>query len=100
MGGMAFNGYSDVIGSQEASLVVNLPENATLTVDGQATVSTSSERYFQTPALEIGKDYYYTLKAQVTRDGKVETVSRRVVVRAGKETRVQLDVPSTTVAAE
>jgi uncharacterized protein (TIGR03000 family) len=99
MEGYALNGYSEVLGSQEASLVVNLPADATLTVDGEATTSTSSTRYFRTPSLDVGKDYHYTLKAKVTRDGKVETVTRRVLVRAGEETRVNLDLP-TTAAAE
>jgi uncharacterized protein (TIGR03000 family) len=85
--------------SQPATLVVELPADATLTVDGTATSSTSSSRLFITPALQAGRTYTYTLTAQVMRDGGVQTVTREVAVRAGEETRVQLDMPGTAVVA-
>jgi uncharacterized protein (TIGR03000 family) len=86
-------------GGAEATVVVELPADATLTVDGSATTSTSATRVFVTPALEAGKTFQYTLSAQVVRDGNVQTVTRQVDVRAGEETRVRLELPTAEVAA-
>lgn len=76
--------------SNEATLIVNLPENATLTIDGEETTSTSAQRVFVTPALEDGKEYEYTLKAKVERDGKVEIATAKVSFRAGETKPVEL----------
>jgi len=81
-----------------ASIIVSLPADARLTVDDVVTKSTSATRLFATPALETGKEFHYTLKAEVVRDGKTYTAIRRVAVRAGEETRVTLDIPATTLA--
>jgi hypothetical protein len=43
-----------------AVLHVLLPADATLTIDGEKTMSTSAERQFETPALEPGKIYLCT----------------------------------------
>jgi uncharacterized protein (TIGR03000 family) len=76
--------------SNEATLIVTLPENATLTIDGEETTSTSAQRVFVTPALEDGKEYEYTLKAKVERDGKVEIATAKVSFRAGETKPVEL----------
>jgi uncharacterized protein (TIGR03000 family) len=82
-----------------ATVVVELPADATLTIDGEATTSTSATRVFQTPELEPGQTFHYTFQAQVERDGKVQSVTHRVPVRAGEQTRVSLTLPAATVAA-
>jgi uncharacterized protein (TIGR03000 family) len=82
-----------------ATILVSLPADAQLTIDGAATNSTSANRVFTTPALNNGSEYYYTLKAQVTRGGKVLSTTRRVAVRAGEASRVTLDVPAATGVA-
>ena len=82
-----------------AYLVVNLPENAQLTVEGTATTSTSAVRTFQTPPLEYGQSYSYTLRAEVERDGVMTGVTQTVTVRAGQTTRVSLEVPAGAVAS-
>jgi uncharacterized protein (TIGR03000 family) len=82
-----------------ATLVVNLPADAKLLIDGQATSSETAHRVFETPALETGREFYYTLQAQVVRDGKTEVITQRVTVRAGEATEVRLEVPATAVAA-
>ena len=84
----------------QATLVVNLPEDATLTVDNEPTSSTSGNRVFVTPTLEAGKEYEYTLKAQVVRDGKVRTATAQVTVRPGEVSSVELTIPATGVAAQ
>jgi uncharacterized protein (TIGR03000 family) len=90
---------SELMEAQPATLVVSLPADATLTVEDQPTSSTSAERTFQTPVLEHGKAYVYTLKAQIKSDGKVKTLSRQVQVRAGETTQVNLDFATTSVAS-
>ena len=82
----------------QATIVVSLPEDATLTIDDEATASTSSQRVFVTPALEAGKAYEYTLKAQIVRDGKTQTATAQVKVRPGEVSRVELTVPATVAA--
>jgi uncharacterized protein (TIGR03000 family) len=84
---------------QTATVVVELPADATLTIDGAATTSTSATRVFQTPELEPGQTFHYTFQAQVERDGKVQSETRRVEVRAGEQTRVSMTLPATSVAA-
>jgi uncharacterized protein (TIGR03000 family) len=81
-----------------ARLLVNLPAEAKLTIDDVVTTSTSTTRLFVTPELAPGKDYIYTLKAEVTRDGKSETVIKQVTVRAGMTTETTLEIPVATAS--
>lgn len=84
--------------SAPATIVVNLPADAQLTFDGAITSSTAATRVFVSPALEPGKDYFYTLKAEAIRDGRTVTRTERITVRAGGETRVTLALPTASVA--
>jgi uncharacterized protein (TIGR03000 family) len=86
----------EAIAAAPATIVVGLPAEAMLVIDDQPTVSTSAVRTFATPALKAGKEYYYTLKAQVVRNGKTVTTTERVAVRAGQTSRVTLDIPTAT----
>lgn len=86
-------------GNAPATIFVSLPADAQLTIDDAATTSTSANRVFATPSLENGREYYYTLKAQVTREGKVLTATQRVAVRSGEATRITLDIPAATGVA-
>src|SRR5262249_57283089 len=47
----------------QATVVVGLPAQAKLYVDGQEANLTSDRRSFTTPELDANRDYYYTLKA-------------------------------------
>jgi uncharacterized protein (TIGR03000 family) len=78
-----------------------LPADAKLSIDDAPTTSTSSVRTFVTPELNPAKDYHYTLKAEIVRDGRTQSVVEQVSVRAGEETRVSIDAgrfATTTVA--
>jgi uncharacterized protein (TIGR03000 family) len=77
-------GTSDV-----ARVTVVGPAGAKLSVDGVETTLPTGERTFETPKLQTGRQYYYTVKAEVVRDGRSQTETQRVVVEAGKLTRVQ-----------
>jgi len=74
--------------STPATLVVTLPVDATLSVDGYVTTSTSGTRVLVTPALEAGSEYTYSLTASVVRDGQTVTQTQRIAVRPGEQTAV------------
>jgi uncharacterized protein (TIGR03000 family) len=80
--------------SGSATIVVSLPADAKLTIDGEATTSTSDHRVFLSPSLPTGQAYHYTLKAEIVVDGKTQVVSEVVAVRAGEETKVTLSAPT------
>jgi uncharacterized protein (TIGR03000 family) len=89
----------EALGPAPATIIVTLPAGATLRFDNTPTQSTSPRRVFQTPPLEPGQDYYYTLTAQAMQDGQPVTVSRRVDLRAGQTARVALSFPTAAAAA-
>lgn len=72
-----------------AKLTIKLPAEAKLFVDGVEAPLTSAERTFNTPTLEPGKDYVYTLKAEVAREGRTLSETKRVNFQAGKEVTVE-----------
>jgi uncharacterized protein (TIGR03000 family) len=77
-------------GSRSATILVYLPADAKLTIDGDATSSTSGTRWFVTPPLPTDGNYRYTFQAQYDRAGQTVSVKREVVVRAGRQTTVSL----------
>lgn len=78
----------------EARLVVHVPADATLTIDGQPTQSRSDTRTFVSPPLEPGKTYTYTLRAEMNRDGRTVTDRKTVEVRAGQTSEVTFNPSS------
>ena len=87
-------GAPSAAGDAPATIVVRLPADATLMIDGAPTSSTQGVRRFVSPPLQPGKDYQYTLKAEVTRDGKKVEKTREVTVRAGQPSEVTFDLPA------
>jgi uncharacterized protein (TIGR03000 family) len=77
-----------------ATLVVSLPADARLTVNGSPTTSTGSVRVFSTPELRPGKTYSYRLKAELNREGRPVTWEEKVTVQAGRRTEVNLSPPA------
>ena len=77
-----------------ATIIVSLPAEAKLSIDDAATTSTGAVRTFVSPALENGREFHYDLKAEM--NGK--SLTKRITVRAGEETRVDIDM--TSVAAK
>jgi uncharacterized protein (TIGR03000 family) len=72
-----------------ARLIVEVPADAKLYIDGQQMKTTSAVRSFHTPELEPGQLYYYEVKAEVVRDGKATTQTKRVIVKAGEVIRAR-----------
>ncbi len=75
---------------EEAALItVKLPEEAKLFVDGVECPLTSADRTFETPRLEKGRKYEYTMRAEVTVAGKPVSETRRLEIEAGKAFTVE-----------
>ncbi len=76
---------ADAAVAAPARLSVEMPPLATLYVDGQPVAGDgkADTRQFHTPDLPRGKAFYYELRADLMVNGKVETESKKVVVRAG-----------------
>jgi uncharacterized protein (TIGR03000 family) len=72
-----------------ARLIVEVPADARLYIDGQQMKTTSATRSFTTPTLEPGQLYYYEVKAEVIRDGKPVTQTKRVIIKAGEVARTR-----------
>lgn len=92
-------GKEEANANRSATLIVSLPAEAKLAIDGNATTSTTATRVFTTPDLDAGVDFAYTLTAELKRDGQTLTASKQVTVRAGQETRVTLEFPAASVAS-
>ncbi len=82
-----------------AELVVRLPSDAQLYVDHVQCPLTSDTRTFSTPRLEPGRQYYYTLRAEVVRDGRPVLQDRRVQVTAGQRLEINFQELSPVAAA-
>jgi uncharacterized protein (TIGR03000 family) len=71
-----------VSASRRAKLIVKMPDDAKLYVDDKP-VRMSGTGSFRTPELKKGQDYFYEVRAEVVRDGKAISETRRVIVKAG-----------------
>lgn len=76
------------------TVVVTLPADAKLTFDDSPTISTGARREFTSPPLAVGPTFYYTLKANVVRDGKDVAMEKQVEVRAGERIEVSFALPA------
>jgi uncharacterized protein (TIGR03000 family) len=74
-----------------ASILMKVPAEAKVFIDNYQMKSTSAERLFTSPELEPGKNYFYTIRVVVEKDGKPVEDSRRVVIRAGETSRIAFD---------
>lgn len=85
--------------SLPAYITLNVPADAKVTIDGAATTSTSSVRVFSTPELAPGAVYYYTIRAEVVRDGQTLSATEKVAVEAGAKAELSLNPAATPVVA-
>lgn len=72
----------------QGSVIVLLPYDARLFFDDIPTRQTGMTRLYTTPPLVTGSEYYYQLRAEITREGKVISQTRKVPVRSGDTTYV------------
>jgi uncharacterized protein (TIGR03000 family) len=89
------------VAANQSQVEVKLPADARLFVDGQAVPLSGNARTFRTPALEAGREYYYSVKVEAVRDGQTVSKVERVVVAAGRTVRVDLsDLAGTATPKE
>jgi uncharacterized protein (TIGR03000 family) len=81
-----------------AKVTVKVPADARLWVDQVECPLTSGERTFDTPALQPGQTYFYTLKMQ--RQGAQSAETQRVVMRAGQHVTVTFGSTPTLATAQ
>jgi uncharacterized protein (TIGR03000 family) len=81
--------------SAPATIVVNLPAEAKLTIDGYVSRQTSSQRTLVTIPIEPGREFTYTFVAEVSGSRQTQTVT----VRGGQTAPVNFDFGTAPVAA-
>ena len=72
-----------VSATARARVIVSLPADGKLFVDGQPIRNAAEIKTFRTPELSKGQQYFYEMRAEVVVDGKVVTQTRRVTLTAG-----------------
>jgi uncharacterized protein (TIGR03000 family) len=76
-----------------AILVVRVPVDARVYLNGRRTrPAHQAVRTFVTPKLNARSRYFFDVRAEITRDGRVRSQSRRVAVYAGS--RVNVSFPA------
>lgn len=70
-------------------ITVRLPENARLYVNEDPCPLKSETRAFDTPQLKSDKEYSYTLRAEIVRNGQTVSEVKKVVFRAGSPVNVE-----------
>ncbi len=94
--------YRSLGGSQVALLSVNVPAEAKIFVNGNATTSTGTQRQYVSRGLEAGNRYAYEVKAEIVRDGQTITETKNVTLGPGEQASLafNLDGKAAPVAAE
>jgi uncharacterized protein (TIGR03000 family) len=82
-------------GSASAFLEIEVPDGASISLDGKPIPSTGSRQVFVKLSLPPGKAVTYTLTAERRVNGGRQTVAQFVDVTAGETTRVAVEFPTT-----
>ena len=82
------------------TIVVTLPADAKLIVDGYVSKQTSAQRRLVTPAIQPGQEFTYTLVAETTQNGQTVSLTHQVTVRAGQQMPVNFDFSTTATATD
>ena len=78
--------------NDKAIMVVNAPAWATLYINDQKIEAANTPKQgFVTPTLNPERNYYYDIRAEIIREGKVVSKTKRIYVRAGSEVQVSFD---------
>jgi uncharacterized protein (TIGR03000 family) len=72
-----------------SQVTVRLPAHARLYVNDDPCPLTSETRSFQTPQLKPDKEYSYTLRVEVERQGQTFSEIKKVTFKAGKAVNVE-----------
>jgi uncharacterized protein (TIGR03000 family) len=90
----------EAIGYNEIHLIVNLPEEAKMFVNGNATSSTGKSRHFVSRDLQPGQSYRFDLKMVVEQDGETVERHKTVVLESGRGEEVTFDSVSVAESTE
>lgn len=82
-----------------ARVTVRLPRDARLFVDEVFCPLPGEVRAFDTPPLDRGRKYFYTLTVEINHEGKPVRVSKRAILEAGKTTEVDFGTRLAILAA-
>ena len=85
--------------SADSFLIVHVPSDAQVYVNGVATRTPGSERTYISSGLKPNRSYRYQVRAEVVRNGRRHELTRRAMLSAGKTTELRFDFGS-LVAAE
>ena len=75
----------------EGLLAVNVPAEAKIFVNGQATTSTGSNRQYVSRDLQNGMTYAYEVRAEIVRDGQTLEQTKTIDLRAGSTSTLDFD---------
>jgi uncharacterized protein (TIGR03000 family) len=87
------------LANDRARLIIDVPPGARLYLNDQPTRSTAAVRSFLTPPLAVGDTYYYVVRVEMVRDGKVVNESKRVLLHPGEEVRTRFAGPEVTLTS-
>jgi len=88
-------------GDKPVKLVVIVPADAIVTIDGTKTTSTGTRRTFESPPVAVGKKYAYLIKASwIGPDGDEVVHEKRFPVKPGETNELDLTQGETTKAAK
>lgn len=74
-----------------ATVIVRLPAEAKLFAEGRELKLTSGERTFVSPELPAGREYSYTFRMEVEREGRIQGEQKTLTVRAGQVSTLEFD---------
>ena len=81
----------EAVPEERATVVISVPAEAKVTVEGQALRSSGRERSFRTPPLAQGQDFVYQVRATLMVGGVEEVEVKEVTVTAGLTSRASFE---------
>ncbi|MGE3804669.1 MAG: TIGR03000 domain-containing protein [Gemmataceae bacterium] len=85
--------------NEQARIIITVPEGAKLYIDNKLMKTEGTERVFRTPVLDSKQTYFYEVRTEVMRDGKMHTDAQRVVFKSGQEVRAEFKEPAVATAS-
>jgi uncharacterized protein (TIGR03000 family) len=79
--------------STTATLLVNVPAESKVYLQDQQMTLTGPVRRYVSPSLTSGRDYVYTVRVEMERDGKLVSKTAEARVRAGAQVNVTVSLP-------
>jgi uncharacterized protein (TIGR03000 family) len=84
----------------DGMLIVEVPADAKIYVNGRLTSTPGEVREYVSRNLIPGFNYAYEVRAEIERDGKMVTDTKQIDVRAGEQTKLAFDLLPTAQQME